>query len=84
MNLKTCMCMHFQKLRNHPVSFVTDLLELFAELFPSSGWKICFGNRVLLFIRGVSNYVFMNKNIYLQEMRHIWRTLRGAMCKREA
>lgn len=24
------------KLRNHPVSFVTDLLELFAELFPNS------------------------------------------------
>ena len=25
----------------------------------------------------------MNKNISSQEMRHIWRTIQGAMCKRK-
>lgn len=87
------MCIYSQKLRNHLARFVTDLLEFSVEFIPNPSLNVCFGkvvvpqqhlNATLIFIHGVSNCGFMNKNVSLQEIRHIWRTLQGALCKREA
>lgn len=82
----------FSKAENLSYNVCYYLLELFVEPFANQSLNVCFGNitipqqqhlnSTLLFIHGVSNYVFLNQIISLQEMRHIWRTLQKAKCKR--